>query len=90
MRRIVLWSETKYIIVAIARSITPTITHANVALHSIWPSHNASAIVRAKAPTIMAHINSINDTVLTLFIRRTRSHRHHIRNDYGASCAVPR
>ena len=56
---------------AIAKSRTPTITQANVALQSISPSHSASAIVRAKAPTIMAHIKSINDTAqyrLQLFV----------------------
>ena len=77
---------------AIATSIAPTITHANVALQINSPSHSASAIVRAKTPTIMAHINSINDTALKAFeaIRRTRSHRHSSRNDHVAFYAVLR
>lgn len=75
---------------AIAKSRTPTITQANVALQSSSPSHSASAIVRAKAPTIMAHIKSINDTAqyLSLTIRRNRNHRRCTRS--GAFDAVPR
>ena len=61
-----------------------------MALQINFPSHSASAIVRAKAPTIMAHINRINDTALNAFrtTHRNRSHRHSIRSGHYAFYAV--
>lgn len=92
MRLMLLCSDTKYIITATATNSRPTITHAKATLQINSPSHNASAIVRAKAPTIMAHTNSTNDTASNSLVVTLHNHtpQPHSRSDYGALYPAPR